>query len=280
MKKLILATALLLATFTMKAQELIIISSDLLKCDDSILVFTPGHSRYCNKSDDNTTEAIPTLFLLHGWSGCYRNWADKSDLQQVSDRFGFRIICPDGFYNSWYANNVDKNKMQWRSFFDRELYPQMVEKYNLDPEKTFITGLSMGGLGAINIFLDDISRFRSAGSMSGVLDIYHTSPNLLDKELSQILGPYTPENPLYDVNNPIGNLDKVAGSGKLMVISCGYEDYYVKCTMDFAAKCREMKIPHIMLLSPGRHSWIYWDYALVEHLEFFKKILQGDNLGY
>ena len=116
--------------------------------------------------------------------------------------------------------------------------------------------------------------------MSGVLDIYHTSPNLLDKELSQILGPYTPENPLYDANNPINNLDKVAGSGKLMVISCGYEDYYVKSTLDFSAKCREMKIPHIMLLSPGRHSWIYWDYALVEHLEFFKKILDGANLGF
>ena len=216
MKKLILAAALLLATFTMKAQELIVISSDLLKCDDSILVFTP---KEYDKCDSGTGEAIPTLFLLHGWSGCYRNWADKSDLQGVSDRFGFRIICPDGFYNSWYADNVDKDKMQWRSFFDRELYPQMVEKYNLDPEKTFITGLSMGGLGAINIFLDDISRFRAAGSMSGVLDIYHASPNLLDKELSQILGPYTPENPLYDANNPINNLDKVAGSGKLMVIS-------------------------------------------------------------
>jgi len=32
----------------------------------------------------------------------------------------------------------------------------------------------MGGHGAINIFLDDISRFRAAGSMSGVLNLEDT----------------------------------------------------------------------------------------------------------
>ncbi len=142
------------------SQELLVIKSENLKCDDSLLVFIPKNVKIA--PGHNT----PALFLLHGWSGNYKNWRDKTDIQAVSDKYGFIIITPDGFYNSWYLNNIDPAKMQWRTFFDKELYPQIMSKYKLNPERTFITGLSMGGHGAINIFLDDTTRFKAAGSMS------------------------------------------------------------------------------------------------------------------
>ncbi len=249
----------------LRAQELIIIKSQHLKCDDSIRVYLPAN--YTKEKGKN----IPSLFLLHGWSGDFKNWGDKTDIQSFSDKYGFVIITPDGFYNSWYLNNVDNNKMQWRTFFDKELYPQIMEKYNLSPSKAFITGLSMGGHGAINIFLDDTTRFHSAGSMSGVLNLHDT--RLKESQINEVLGPYSQENHLYDTHSATMRLSSFKGMKRSMIISCGALDAIAKSSRDFSLKCDELGIPNILIMSPGVHSWPYWIYALDLHLFLFSKML-------
>lgn len=278
MKKAILAAAFALICLIADAQELIVIKSEHLKCDDSILVFTPSKyqctEEYCVVPDG----PLPTLFLLHGWSGCYSNWSKKSDLQDFADRYGFRIICPDGFYNSWYVNSLTEDGMQWRTFFDEELYPQMQDRFDFVADSTFITGLSMGGHGAINIFMDDTTRFKAAGSMSGVLDIHHT--NLIESQVTKVLGPYSPDSEAYNSQSAVQRLESMKGCTKLMIATCGYNDFYCKCTREFDEKCCELGIPHITIYSPATHSWRYWDFALDLHLKLFTKIMRGDNLGY
>ena len=271
--KYITATlALFLFSVTSKAQELIVIDSPgNLKCNDSIFVFTP-------KDWSESAQAIPALILLHGWSGDYRNWNDKADIQAMSDKYGFIIITPDGFYNSWYLNNIDKEKMQWRDFFHDELYPQLSEKYNLDPDKTFITGLSMGGHGAINIYMDDTTRFKAAGSMSGVLNLHET--RLKETEIPKILGPYTEEAELYTNNSAISRVAGITGSKDLLVISCGYDDTYADSSRKFAEECAKHEVPYILMMSPGNHSWKYWTFALDQHLFIFSKIVNSEELGY
>ncbi len=261
----VIAIVALFSSAKISAQELIVIESEDLKCNDSILVFTP----------QNVNEKTATLFLFHGWSGCYKDWSKKHDIQQISNKFNFRIICPDGFYNGWYLNNTDPGKMQWRTFFWNELYPQMQQKYNLVPEMTFITGLSMGGHGAMNIFLDDPTKFKSAGSMSGVLDLQLTP--LVEKEITKVIGDKMER---LAAESAINRVQKLKGMNKPIIVSCGYDDFYVRCTDLFSQKCRYMGIPHVALLTPGKHSWPYWGYALTEHLAFFTKLLNGENLGY
>ncbi|MDP3435695.1 MAG: alpha/beta hydrolase family protein [Bacteroidales bacterium] len=261
-KKLLLL-AVLVASGTANAQELIVFESSHLKCNDSVLVFTPANSA--------PGEATPALFLLHGWSGNYKNWRDKTDIQAFSDKYGFIIITPDGFYNSWYVNNIDPNKMQWRKFFDSELYPAIMKKYRLDPMRSFITGLSMGGHGAINVFLDDTTRFRSAGSMSGVLNLHDT--RLKEGQMTEVLGQYTKENTLFDQNSAINRLESIRGTKKAMIISCGAQDGLAKSSREFSAKCDQLGIPNILIMSPGVHSWPYWIFALDLHLFLFSKML-------
>ncbi len=282
MKKIVVSLLVVLCAFVAHAQQLVVISSPNLHADDSVLVFIPSQvagnyaEEYCVECCGDP-EPVPALFLLHGWSGCYRNWADKSDLQTVADETGFMIICPDGFYDSWYVNGKEQDAMQWRTFFDKELYPQIMEKYFLSPEKTFITGLSMGGHGAINLFLDDINRFRGAGSMSGVLDLNAEKGRL---GLDRLLGPYEPENKRHDAESAINRIERAKGSDKLMVISCGYSDSLYPCNLAFCERCKELGVPYIEIFSPGVHSWKYWDYALRLHLWYFSRILNGENLGY
>jgi putative tributyrin esterase len=261
----------------LKSQERIVISSKNLKCDDTVLVFSPAKAnKKLNKSKDlKATYSTPTLFLLHGWSGCYKDWSAHYDLQEISNRTGFRIICPDGFYNSWYLNNIDTTKMQWRTFFDKELYPMMKERYAFDPHRTFITGLSMGGHGAINIFIDDTSRFRTAGSMSGVLDLPSTS--LRKSQMSKVIGD---EERLCNSSSACVRVLNIKGLTVPMIISCGYNDIYSANSEKFSQICRKNMIPHLLLLSPGKHSWQYWGFALEQHIKLFSAILNGENLGY
>ncbi|MFA6334425.1 MAG: alpha/beta hydrolase family protein [Bacteroidales bacterium] len=270
--RILSVTLLLFATGTVCGQKKYVIESKNLKTNDTVLVFTP------NVWSAGSPETTPALFLLHGWSGCWSDWSKKTDIQSFSDKYGFIIITPDGFYNSWYLNNIDPSKMQWRTFFDQELYPMMVKNYNLDPEKTFITGLSMGGHGAINIFLDDVKRFRAAGSMSGVLNLYET--RLKSSQITEVLGPYSDDAPIYANSSALNRLESVKGTDKIMLITCGAQDGLAKSSTDFAKRCDELKIPNILILSPGVHSWKYWIYALDQHLFIFSRIVHNQGLGY
>lgn len=243
-------------------RHLTVIESANLQCNDSILVFEPEH----------LTDSTPALYLLHGWSGNYRNWSDKYDLEELAQRTGFIIICPDGFYSSWYLDSPDTTKMQWRKFFHNELYPAMAEKYGLSPERTFITGLSMGGHGAINIFIDDTSRFAGAGSMSGVLNLHHTP--LAEKWISPILGDYATCGDRYTSESATTRATLIKGCRKPLIICCGYDDIYDRSLEEFAEICRKNDINHIEIHSKGRHEWKYWCETLELQMWLFGRQLQ------
>lgn len=274
MKKIIVMATLMLAFIQLNAQKLIVVDSQHLHCHDSVLVFIP--SQY---ADNYMESKLPAVYLLHGFGGCYRNWADRSDLQKASDRSGFIIICPDGFYNSWYVNDSNSDGMQYREFFHRELYPLMAMDFNLSAERTFITGLSMGGNGAMNLFLDDTSKFAAAGSMSGALDLYDCSW-LIDKWISKVLGPNTADNKRYVEESSVNRVALAKGTDKLLIVSCGYDDTLFPSSTKFVENCKKEGVPYIALFSPGVHSWTFWDYALQSHLWYFSRILNGENLGF
>ena len=266
---------LLLGLGRLGAQEQIVIASPHLNANDTVLVFTPkGYT---------DGESRPTLFLLHGWSGDWNNWNQRVPIQQFSDKFGFIIICPDGFYNSWYMNSSEPGGMQWRTFFDKELYPMMQARYHFRPENCFISGLSMGGQGALNIYIDNPARFGAAGSMSGVMDLRETT--LRESQVAKVLGTFSVDNPRFYTESVIHRIelltppkdqpalpqDQVVKQMKIL-ISCGYDDVYAPHSQALANKCRTLGIPHILLLSPGGHSWPYWEWALEQHLQAFSRL--------
>ncbi|HPD26446.1 MAG TPA: alpha/beta hydrolase-fold protein, partial [Candidatus Marinimicrobia bacterium] len=41
-----------------------------------------------HKSNDR----FPVVYLLHGWSGSYRDWPTKMDLKPLADKYGFIIV--------------------------------------------------------------------------------------------------------------------------------------------------------------------------------------------
>ncbi len=244
--------------------QIVVLESDNLKCNDTMRIYHPQSS-----------DTIGTLVLLHGWSGCYKDWGDKMDIQEIANKYQFRIITPDGFYNSWYIDNTDDNQMQTRKFFNEEFIPYIYKEFNLEPATTFISGLSMGGHGAVNIFIDNHSKFRAAGSMSGVLNLEKTT---LQGELEKIMGDKLKERAKSE--SATTRLSIIANTNKPIIVSCGYSDYYFMCTEEFINSCKENNVPYIRIDSPGTHSWRFWEYALNSHLWYFSRMIKGEELGY
>lgn len=255
--------------------EMLVVESPNLKCNDTVLVYSP--------QGDAAVRDIPTAFLLHGYSDNYTSWSNHMDLQAFSDSTGFRIICPDGFYKSWYVNDADPDKMQWRTFFWDELWPLIDDKYGLKADRTFITGLSMGGQGSINIFLDHPERFRGAGSMSGVLNLAHAGS--LDKGIAEILGAKDSKDPKYTCQSACNRLGRIAEAAveygfdpddKIIVITSGeFDKTYMQGSIDTELKCRELGLRYIYMMSPEKHTWPYWTWVINYHFDWFQQILDG-----
>lgn len=275
---IICAAALCLFGHSSAAQTSFVFEdSPALHCNDTVLVYSPY--------GDRLKRNLPTVFLLHGYSGSPHDWEDNLDIQGLSDRYGFRIICPDGFYDSWYINKADTTSTQWRDFFWEELWPMMDNEYGLQPDRTFTDGLSMGGHGAVNLFLDHPELMRGAGSMSGVLNLRNAGGS--STLIPPMLGASDITDPLCDEQSAVNRISRVreicgpAATDKLFVITCGSIDStFIPASREFEAKANEEDLRVIAIYSPARHRWPYWAWMLPYHLDFFRQAVDGEALGY
>ena len=82
------------------------------------------------------------------------------------------FVCPNG-ENSWYWDSPLNKDSQFETFVSRELVSYVDGHYRTLPsrEKRAITGLSMGGHGALWLAIRHQDVFGAAGSTSGGLDI-------------------------------------------------------------------------------------------------------------
>ena len=247
------------------SQQQFVLQSENLPKADTIWVFTPAD--YV----ENINQNFPAIYLLHGWSGDYHQWDDIIDCQKYADKYGFIIICPDGLYDSWYINSPAKKEMQFESFFISDLAPFISDKFQTQQQNIFITGLSMGGHGALYLFAMYPAYFKSAGSLSGLLKL-----NSWDSHygIDRILGLEKTEsdNKLLSDYSVAGNIDKIKSANKKIVVSCGTEDPFYTINTNFNDACKRNNIDILFIKSTGGHTSAYWTLAIGEHFDFFRKL--------
>ncbi len=259
MKKLIPLLFLLVLGQELQGQDQILISSHLIPDTDTVWVFTP--------SDYAEGQKYPVVYMLHGYSSDYQQWHKIMDAVKYANDYDIIIVCPDGFYNSWYINSPRKSESQFASYFFEKLIPAIEEKYAADTENRFVTGLSMGGHGAFHLFSLRPDLFKSAGSTSGVMDL-RGSAGLF--ELHEYLGEYEENQDLWLSVSAIGNIEKFKNANKELIFDCGTEDPFFRWNMDFYRKALEANVPVTFISQPGKHEWDYWEKSIKAHFEFFK----------
>lgn len=222
---------------------------------------------------ENDTMRFPVLYLLHGAFGCYSDWSKKADLHRLADLYDVIIVCPDG-QDSWYFDSPVDPKMQFETYVSKELvtyidshYPTYANRY-----MRAITGLSMGGHGALFLAFRHPDVFWSCGSMSGNMDItqYPDKWHIKDR-----LGDYATNKQRWHDHAVCNLVDQVKAStlkpAQNIIIDDGLNDIFIKNNIAMHDQLVEKGIDHDFTVRPGRHSWDYWVNSLDYHLMFFDK---------
>src|SRR5690606_12802044 len=95
---------------------------------------------------------LPSLYLLHGYSGNYANWVDTVEhSKNLVDQYKYVVICPDGGYGSWYWDAPGYSEVQYETFISKEFVTYVEANYPGRREALGrgIKGLSRGGHGAL-----------------------------------------------------------------------------------------------------------------------------------
>lgn len=213
------------------------------------------------------------VYLLHGWSGSYRDWPTKMDLKPLADKYGFIIVCPDGGYAGWYVNSPLKKDSQYETYIAKEVVDYIDRNYRTIADSTgrFLCGLSMGGHGAFTLLAKYPERFAGAGCMSGAMTLTGGSRRA---GLADILGDYEMNRNLWEGNSAIFLANRLVGRNKALLIDCGVDDFLYETNLQLHKELLDLKIPHDYIERPGAHSWNYWTNALEYHLLFFRKALK------
>jgi S-formylglutathione hydrolase FrmB len=248
-----------------QAQKQFILKSTFLKSPDTSLVFMP-------KNMDYMADNLPVLIMLHGYGGDYKQWNNIINIQEYADKYHFIIVCPDGGgKDSWYFDSPILKDSKYESFFIEEYLPYIKNNYPVDTNGIFITGLSMGGHGAMYLFLRHPELFASAGSTSGVLDLNYSG--LKYSSLSNKLGEYNDNQERFDEYSSIKYLDNVKfGTSHPFIFDCGNKDHLYQANKNFKAKCDSLGINAFYFSFPGRHNRMYWKESIPWHFEFFNRV--------
>jgi S-formylglutathione hydrolase FrmB len=223
------------------------------------------------------SKTYPVIYLLHGAGGDYNDWFLKAPVvQNLADIHDVIIVCPDGGVTSWYFDSPVDSTYKYETFVSCEL-PEFVDAHYATIKNNTgraITGLSMGGHGALYLAFRHQDIFGAAGSMSGGVDI-RPFPNNWD--IAKRLGTMeqNPEN--WDKHTVVNMTGLLKNSSLKLIFDCGVNDFFYEVNVNLHKKLLEIKYPHDYIERPGVHNWPYWGnavkYQFLFFTEFFKKSL-------
>ncbi len=244
--------------------------SELLKREMPYRVITPvGY-------EVNADNKFPVIFLLHGLTGRFSDWTERTEIVEFARNYEYIIVMPDGG-DGWYSDSATVENDKYESYLIKELMPEIDRRFrtSLERQNRAVAGLSMGGYGAIKFALKYPEKFSVAGSFSGALDAPLRGQNnqFLRPSIMSVFGADDHQN---RKGNDIFRIVREMPSEKLknlpfIYLDCGTEDFLIQTNRDFAALLFEKKIPHEFRQLPGNHNWNFWDAQAREFFDVFEK---------
>lgn len=233
----------------------------------------------------------PVLYLLHGGGGNFRDWLnstpDKMVVKDLADQYNLIIVMPEGETFGWYLNSPVKKDNLFETYIIDEVIPKIDKDYRTvkNAKGRVITGLSMGGHGALYLSSRHPQLFCAAGSMSGAVDLdiknWKIPPDFakdVKSRFETILGQDTTTSTLYSENSVVNMADKMKSNGLKLIIDCGVDDFLLEPNRELHHRLVYNHTPHDYTEHPGGHSWDYWQNSLPYHVLFFHKILKANGV--
>ncbi len=215
---------------------------------------------------------FPVMYLLHGLSDDYSIWMRRTSVERYVEGLPLIVVMPDGG-RGFYTDAVEGFAYERAivedlvSLVDR-FFPTVRSR-----QGRCLTGLSMGGYGAVRLALRRPDLFCSAVSHSGALYFGHAPLPADDprgEEFRRILGD-APEGGPNDLFHLVETLPR--DSLPALRFDCGTDDFLIEHNRAFHAHLDRLGIPHEYEEFPGSHEWSYWDEHVREAIAFHMRVL-------
>ncbi|WP_104381512.1 alpha/beta hydrolase family protein [Sphingobacterium sp. HMA12] len=242
-----------------KVDTLAIRSQRMDKVVKTVVILPKGYSERTR---------YPVLYLLHGYSGNYSNWVKNSNVAALADQYGYMIVCPDGGFGSWYWDIANDRNYQYETFVSKELIDYIDGHYATvqDRRGRAITGLSMGGHGALSLAIKHQELYGAAGSTAGGVDF---RPFPLNWEIKDRIGNYADSPQAWDDRVVINMIPKLVNNQLRLIIDCGKDDFFYPVNVALHDKLMYHNINHTFVTSEGGHNWTYWSRSIIYQMAFF-----------
>jgi S-formylglutathione hydrolase FrmB len=233
--------------------------------------------------DTQKSRSYPVLYFLHGLgeneqilvnSGAWNLIQDLREQKQIDE---FVVAAPDGG-RSFYINSRD-GRVRYEEFFVREFLPYIESHYRIRRGRRTrgITGVSMGGYGALRLAFRFPNLFGSVSAHSAALidklpraKLNSSGGDVIARVLGGAFG--TPFDPAFwNRNSPFTLVrNGPRPTGLRIHFDCGTEDDFGfdRGAQAFHELLEARRIPHEFHLYPGGHNWSYFAQHFPASLKF------------
>lgn len=243
----------------------ITVKTNNLKGRGDICVFVPPVEK---------AENLPLVILLHGVYGSSWVWTQKTGVHrtalnmiQNNEIRPMVIAMPsDGLWGDG-SGYLAHNQRDFEKWIAEDVPNAIIENIPSVSEKSerFISGLSMGGFGALRLGVKYADRFRAVSAHSAITDITQM-PLFVEESLNNYRQDDT------DENSVLGVIEKYGVDSLKIRFDCGTEDELISYNRQLHTDLDRLKIQHMYQEFPGAHEWTYWQRHIRETLSFFNSI--------
>ena len=236
--------------------------------------YAKGKSRY------------PVVYLLHGAYGHFRDWLKKTPnanaVKDIADQYNIIIVMPEGETFSFYIDSPVNKDSQFETYITSEVISKIDKTYRTVAEKKgrAISGLSMGGHGALYLSAKHPDLFAAAGSMSGAVDMggMPDSQENTNRKMAPIFGTQGVTAEMLASYSVMNMIDKMKANRMPLVIDCGVSDFLIESNRELHRRLVYYQVQHDYTERPGSHTWDYWENSLSYHMLFFSKIFKANGV--
>lgn len=217
-------------------------------------------------------QRLPLVILLHGIYGSHWAWMFKGAAHRVLDHLieheglpPMMLAMPsDGLWGdgSGYVGHADANYSQW--IIEEVPSAAALVEPNIAGGPLFISGLSMGGYGAMRLGALHADRFAAISAHSSATD------------LSQLMGAVQEPASAWDLQeqHPLQVIECLKANAHRLPplrFDCGTDDFLLDHNRQLHQDLEVAGISHEYSEFPGGHTWDYWHEHLADSLRFFAK---------
>jgi len=246
---------------------------------------------YLPPSYETSNRTYPVLYFLHGLNENEMRWSTRGETDLMLDRMigegkiGEFIVAIPYAANSFYTN-VRGGGEPWEDVIVKEFIPMVESTYRVNATRAArgVSGISMGGYGALKIAMKRPELFGSVSSHSAALIPDFDSTTVTGRRLEALRALFdriygiSQDLTYWNANNPLELAKDIKRlQGLKIYFDCGTEDDYGffvghRVLDELLTKA---SYPHEARLYPGDHGWEYARQHTSQSMLFHWKAFSG-----